>query len=339
MNKSFLFVLLLLFIPMAHAAPNVASYWGYVTLDGASTANASVTVIDPSGTTVASNISKLDATYTVFVPYVSGQTITFKVNGYTATSRTIDAQGSSIRLDLSASSSSTGGNTGGTGGSSGGGGGGGGPSGENFSNIIVKEDYDLFIFKDTSTSYVFKSKDNPVSHVNISGNVNAGEINVAVEVLKDTSTLVKIKPPGVVYKNVNIWVGTTGFALPKNIKEAVIKFKVANSWMSENGASGSDIVLVKWDGSNWVQLETKESSKEGDSTIFEAKTNAFSPFAIISTKGITVPTVPAMPSGATAVTTEKQETPEPVTTEKSPGFGVVLAIAGLMAVIFRKRRY
>ena len=117
MKKSILFVLLLLFIPLAQAEPPVTGYWGYVTLDGSKLSNASVTVIGSSGTT-ASATSNLDATYLVIVPWtVSGESLTFKVNGVTATTTTIGDKGANIPLNLAASSS---------GGSSSGGGSGGG---------------------------------------------------------------------------------------------------------------------------------------------------------------------------------------------------------------------
>lgn len=45
--------------------------------------------------------------------------------------------------------------------------------------------------------------------VNITGNISAGEVTTMVEVLRNTSILVKnISAPGLVYKNVNIWVGS-----------------------------------------------------------------------------------------------------------------------------------
>ena len=77
-------------------------------------------------------------------------------------------------------------------GGGGGGGGAGGTSGENYSNIEIKEKYDRFINKDLSTSYVFKNTD-PIISVNITGNINAGEINTAVEVLRNTSSNKKDK--------------------------------------------------------------------------------------------------------------------------------------------------
>ncbi|MDO8726514.1 MAG: hypothetical protein Q7J35_10645 [Candidatus Methanoperedens sp.] len=66
-------------------------------------------------------------------------------------------------------------------GGGGGGGGAGGASGENYSNIEIKEKYDRSIKLNITTSYVFKTTD-PIISVNITGNTNAGDdINVAVK--------------------------------------------------------------------------------------------------------------------------------------------------------------
>ncbi|MCZ7402523.1 MAG: hypothetical protein O8C61_09900 [Candidatus Methanoperedens sp.] len=125
MKKNILFVLLLLFIPLAQAVPPVTSYWGTVTLDGLTIPNAAVTVVDSSGNTVASATTDSSSRYSVVVPwadsYTSSVSLTFKVNGYTATSTTIGAQGDDINLNLAASSSSGGSSGGGGGGSSSGG--------------------------------------------------------------------------------------------------------------------------------------------------------------------------------------------------------------------------
>ena len=162
----------------------------------------------------------------------------------------------------------------------GGGGGGGGTSGENFTNIMVKEKYDKYIYKDIVTSYKFSNINNPILSINIVGNVNAGEIGTAVEVLKNTSSLVVSPAPGNVYRNVNMWVGTSGFGTSKNIKQAVITFKVENSWFSSNNMKSGSIKMIRWDGRKWNQLETSEKSKDSTYIYFEAKTDSFSSFAI-----------------------------------------------------------
>ncbi len=215
----------------------------------------------------------------------------------------------------------------GSGSSGSGGGGGGGKSDENATNIEVIEKYDLEISKAALTSYRFKETGNPIMFVNITGNASIGVVTATVEVLKGTSTLVKVPPDGLVYKNANIWVGTTGMATPKNIKEALIKFKVENSWMSANGVVAKDIVLVKWDGSSWIKLETKVSSKDDTNTYIEGKTNSFSPFAITATVAEAKTTVTQTPA-STGSPTPGGTTPAPA--EESD---VMTWIIGLIIVV------
>ena len=127
-----------------------------------------------------------------------------------------------------------------------------------------------------------------------------------------------------------------GFATPKNIKEASVKFRIDNAWLSSNSVSTSDIVLVKWDGSKWIQLETKLVSKDDTNTYFEGKTDSFSPFAIVAKVAGATPTVTA--------TSTPAGTPTPVPTGK-PGTGaggistwviglIILVIIGAAAYYF-----
>jgi PGF-pre-PGF domain-containing protein len=198
----------------------------------------------------------------------------------------------------------------------GGGGGGGGGSGENASNIESTEKYDLQISKDVLTSYRFGHKKNPIMFIDIIGNTSIGVITTSVEVLKNTSSLVKSVPDGLVYKNLNIWVGTSGFATPRNIKDALIKFKVDNKWMSENGLSRSDIVLMKWSANRWIYLETKILSKDDTFTYFETNTQSFSNFAIAGLKGTKFPTEMQIKQGYTG-NSENAGNPEVTTTKKT----------------------
>lgn len=173
----------------------------------------------------------------------------------------------------------------GSGGSGGGGGGGGagGTSGENYTNIELKEKYDLYIYKDVTTSYCFRKVGNPIVCINITGNVNAGEINTAVEVLRNTSSLVNTPPEGVIYKNINIWVGTSGFATPQNIKEAVILFRVNKSWIYENSIDPASITLLRY-SDGWDTLPTRGIGENITDIYYEAKTNSFTHFAVTGKK-------------------------------------------------------
>jgi PGF-pre-PGF domain-containing protein len=235
----------------------------------------------------------------------NGSTVTFYVSGVAAKETIQWISGDVREVDLTFVGVPTGGNNGNPGssgnGDTGGGGGGGGTSGENASNIELIEKYDMQISKDALTSYRFTHPKNPIMFVNITGNTSPGIITVSIEVLKNTSTLVNAPPDGLVYKNSNIWVGTAGFATPKNIKEALIKFRIDNAWMSANGVLASDIVLMKWDGTNWIKLETKVLLKDGTNSYFEGWTNAFSPFAIVA-KTAPKPMVTSTPAGTPAIT-------------------------------------
>jgi len=120
MKKNILIICLILFllstpVNYAQSSPDVTSYWGYVDENGIPQPDALITIYNASGTIVASTTSLDDpykGSYQVSVPWddpattnkvegvVSGETITFKVNGITVTSRVIDAKGTNNRLDL-----------------------------------------------------------------------------------------------------------------------------------------------------------------------------------------------------------------------------------------------
>lgn len=86
--------------------------------------------------------------------------------------------------------------------------------------------------------------------VNVTGNASTSEITSSVEVLKNTSSMLKVAEPDIVYKNPNIWVGTISFATPRNIKSGVISFRVENAWIESNNIRS--VRMVRWDGSNWT---------------------------------------------------------------------------------------
>ena len=159
------------------------------------------------------------------------------------------------------------------------GGGAGGTEGENYTNIELKEKYDRDISKDLTTSYQIRKSDNPIVFINITGNSNSIEITTAVEVLRATFSLVESVPPGIIYKNLNIWVGNYGYATPENIKHTEIIFKVPVSWMESNNIDPESIELLHYDGV-WRSLTTKKISENKGEFLYEAVTESFSQFAI-----------------------------------------------------------
>jgi PGF-pre-PGF domain-containing protein len=243
--------------------------------------------------------------------------------------------GGTVSTTTSVSGPTTSSSSSSSGSSGGGGGGGGGVSGESYNNIELKEKYDEMIYKDKTTSYKFKNATSAVIFVNITGNVNAGLINTALELLKARSSLVNVTAPGVVYKNFNVWVGTTGFVSSKNIQAASIGFRVLNSWLSDNSIGAADIRLVRWVGTNWVQLETTQISKDSIYTYFEAKTTAFSNLAIVGLKGETVPTATPEMDSTSQVKAGDKETSGSTEGQKkgTPGFEFTFAL-GVLSALF-----
>ncbi|MDR6222635.1 PGF-pre-PGF domain-containing protein [Methanococcoides alaskense] len=155
-----------------------------------------------------------------------------------------------------------------------------GATGEEFGNIEFKDIAEKNVRSGQVISYGFDSPENPVVTVNFTGQKNSGTISTTIEVLKNTSAMVQDAPNGLVYKNVNIWVGNAGFATPENIDSPTIGFRVNSSWMEMHGVDSSDIRLNRYSGNSWSSFETKVTEEGGEYFYFESLTPGFSPFAI-----------------------------------------------------------
>ena len=212
--------------------------------------------------------------------------------------------------------------TGGSGGS--GSGSGSVTTSEPYDNIATAEVYDKNLIANKSVTYIFKAPELGIYNIVVTGKENENDIVLRVESLKSTSKLVNVLAPGTVYRNINIWVGT------KRMKEALIRFKVDNSWLEYNNLASSDVKMVKWDGSKWVHLETAQKNKDIAYTYYEAKTYTFSAFAISGLKSLAVPTA--------TLAIEVTGTPA-IPKEKAPGFELGLVIGTLLAIyVFRGKK-
>lgn len=328
-----------------------AAYKGYVTIDGKPSSNASISVFNSACKLPPQELKLDNGSYTMRIRWYGpdspdgvydGETITFQVNGINAKTWTVteaDTNPTQINLEILSSSaltpcSSTSVRSPSASGGSSSGGGGGAVSSEPVENIVKTENKEEILSKDVPKTFSFTTPELPVSQVTITSNINAGLINVKLELLKNRSTLAKDDAPGTVYKYVSIWVGTSGFAVPDNIKDAVIKFKLPSSWITSNGFKDADIVMQRWNGTHWVKLVTEKKSSEGNYTLYETKTNAFSPFVI---SGIKETTAAVTSPGQTAVATQTQGSNATSGAKDAPGFGIALAIAGTLAVVLRRR--
>ncbi len=196
-------------------------------------------------------------------------------------------QGNTATITLSTSSSSSGSSGGGgssggssTKSSSSGGGGGGAGSVEDFENVAMKDVATVYLRMDSNATYEFSREGNDIQSISLYSLKNSGEITSTIEVLNNRSKLVSDDPAGLVYKYINIWVGKSGFATEANIKDAVVKFKVNNSWTEDMSVSAESIRLQRYDGTSWEVLPTTLVSNMEGYVIFEAQTPGFSPFAI-----------------------------------------------------------
>lgn len=202
---------------------------------------------------------------------------------------------------------------------------------EPFINIEKAEMLDRILIANTPITYTYKTSELGIYEIVVTGKENENYIALRVEVLKGTSKLVNMSAPGMVYKNLNIWAGT------KKIKEVLIRFKVDNSWITDNDLAGSDVKMVKWDGSKWVQLETLEMDWDNTYTFYEAKTDALYVFAITGLKGELVP----IATQAIEITETPAKATVPSPSEQSkwiPGFELILAIL-MFSLIYRLRRH
>ena len=216
----------------------------------------------------------------------------------------------------------------GGGGSGGSTGGGGVVAAEPFDNILKYLTIEASLIANVPVSFNFnKVPELGVYELLITGKESENDIAMRVEVLKGTSKLVTAAPPGSVYKNINVWAGS------KRIQSGLVRFKVDNNWISTSGGGSGDVKLLKWDGAKWIQLDTKEVSKDGAFTNFESPTETFSNFAISNVKGVGVPGAGAPEVTVTgAVPTEAKPPAPPTATPKASGIAVVYVMILLVFV-------
>ncbi|WP_196214029.1 PGF-pre-PGF domain-containing protein [Methanolobus vulcani] len=190
--------------------------------------------------------------------------------------------------------------------SGGGGGGGGGSTGEDVDNIAFKDVLSVYAGKDDLVDFDFTNEQNEVDYVRYTSLKNAGKISVTIEMLKNTSALVDESASGFVYKNMNIWVGKTGYATESNIKDPVIGFMVSKEWVDDNDINIDTIGLNRYSEDVWTKLDTEQTGSDEDYYYFEASTPGFSPFAVTADIPITLDKENEEKSATESVTASEQ---------------------------------
>lgn len=184
----------------------------------------------------------------------------------------------------------------------------------------------------------FKNMD--VSMIALKADKNVNDVTVEVESVERTPDM--SEPPGVAYTYLDITVENAGGAKI----EGKIEFKVANSWLTDNGIDEATVRLNRYDeNEGWKALSTTKVDEDVGFVCFEAETPRFSTFAVTGEEKEEAETeeeatsTPTPAQAATAASTPTQAataapatapTPEP----EVPGFGANSPALYLILVVF-----
>jgi PGF-pre-PGF domain-containing protein len=228
-------------------------------------------------------------------------------------------------------STGTGSSDGGSGSSTGSGG---VTSKEPLENIIKSETMDCRLFQDKPFTCRFSTPEHGISELLVTGK----ESEIAafrIEALRGLSPNVDVEAPGTKY--INIWSGTD------KITEALIRFRLENSWIASEGLTSENVRMYRWDGTNWNMLETRMLSTDTNSAYYEAKTNDFSYFAISGERNIQnmMQTSQEMASTLTP-DPDRTTTVTPGEVQRNPiDLKIIIGIIALIAIViilYLKRR-
>jgi len=152
------------------------------------------------------------------------------------------------------------------------------------------------------------------------------------------SNLKHPKPPpaGVLFKYVNVNVGTTGWSEGK-FSSSVINFQIPESWFGDNNIDPDTVTLYRHHNEKWQSLETTMTGQAGGYYQYSSPTSGFSTFMIrgqVEASGTVKPV--ATPDSGTL--TEPTPAPETTSDKGMPGFGILLGIMGVLVAVYFRRK-
>lgn len=206
---------------------------------------------------------------------------------------TLTIDGESKTINLAGTSTSSGS----SGGSSGGGSIGVSPDMAS-NNIVASEHTNSRAVSGMPVEFNFKEPLNPITYIGFTSGITSSDVPVTIEILEHTSASVSKPPEGIVYRNINIWMGYTGFSRPENIIDASLKFKVDSSWIEDNDLDPEELVFMHYDENNnvWEPVSTELIEILDGYAYYQSSPECFSPFAIVGTEELTPQVAEEVPS-------------------------------------------
>ncbi|WP_197072176.1 PGF-pre-PGF domain-containing protein [Methanococcoides methylutens] len=142
---------------------------------------------------------------------------------------------------------------------------------EAFENIDEKDARSIYVLRELEKSFTFRNEALDITYINITTDLNVGNVEAIVECLKSTSSMVSTPPEGTVYKNINIWVGDS--KLQHRLVSSEVGFRVNRTWLEDNEVSEQSVKLSIYHSGNWDILPTEKTYEDAEYVYYEANTS------------------------------------------------------------------
>ena len=214
----------------------------------------------------------------------------------------------------------------------------GGVSGVPSVNVLAASVSRQQVLAGQQAEFTFSESGCSVTGISFVSGTSVGTVNGKVEILRGLPITVLDNPDGVAYQYMNIVIGSQFFGESGTFENVVINFKVPRNWMDENRIDETSIVLNRFHDNAWTPLTTEKIGEDDEFLYFRAETLGFSYYSITGEKKGAITIKPAETSGSEADAQQITGNDVPDTTseneKKSPGFGLVFAVAGILSVLF-----
>jgi PGF-pre-PGF domain-containing protein len=142
---------------------------------------------------------------------------------------------------------------------------------EAFENIDEKDVRVIYVMRDLEKSFTFRNEAIDITYINISTDLNVGNVEAIVESLRSTSSMISTPPEGRVYKNINIWVGDS--KLKHRLITSDVGFRVNRTWIEDNDVSDQSVRLSIYRSDGWHILPTEKIGENDEYIYYEADTS------------------------------------------------------------------